>query len=317
MLQRKKRDVEVIVEQEVSWGELCVVRKDATRWLSLAKTSVALWCELTDCGDQSVGEEHGGCQVPVRSNGGVLEDGHAVLVGRQHFDQKQFEGRGVDAALVQKLLLQVLHVLAQLVLHRPLDAGENQRSEQQVDDIKEDEARQQQPRPAYRMHVLFLVVDEHQWSCWPAGVSLSACFLFFSSMCGDFFWGAVPIELEPSSSTHPPPTVGPGGCVQLWVLKCVLVPGKSVFYTCAPLHLPDSCSYLSYTFYPVSLHFSAHWLLLLLLILLTSFYSNKVLNAGLLLVAVSFPRSTFTEVKVFMKLFPSMFITSFSYSINT
>lgn len=133
-------------------------------FLSL-KTSVALWCELTDCGDQSVGEEHGGCQVPVRSSSGVLEDGHAVLVGRQHFDQKEFEGRGVDAALVQKLLLQVLHVLAQLVLHRPLDAGENQRPEQQVDDIKEDEARQQQPRPAYRMHVLFLVVDEHQWSC--------------------------------------------------------------------------------------------------------------------------------------------------------
>lgn len=105
----------------------------------LAKTSLCS-LGLTHSGDQSVGEEHGGCQVPVGGNRGVYEDGHSVLVGRQDFEQKVFQRRGVDAAQVQKLLLQGLHVLSQLLLHRPLDAGENQRPEQQVDDIKHYEA---------------------------------------------------------------------------------------------------------------------------------------------------------------------------------
>lgn len=116
---------------------------------------VALY-ELTDGGNKSVGEEHGRCQVPVGGSRRVFEDGDAVLVGRQNFDQKLLEGRGVDAALAQKLLLQDLHVVSQLVLHRPLDAGENQSPEQQVDDIEEYEACEQQPRLAYGVHVCFL-----------------------------------------------------------------------------------------------------------------------------------------------------------------
>lgn len=108
---------------------------------------------LTDSGDQRVGEEHGGCQVPVGGQRRISEDGDAVLVGRDHTGEELFERRRVDAALVQKLLLQRFDVLAHFLLHRPLDAGENQSPEQQIDDIEEYEACEQQPRLANRMHV--------------------------------------------------------------------------------------------------------------------------------------------------------------------
>lgn len=108
--------------------------------------------KLTYGGDQRVGEEHGRHQVPVGGRGLVPEDRHAVLVGLEHVGQQQVEGRGADAALVEQLLLQGFQVARQLLLHRPLDAGEHQRPEQQVDDIEENAARQQQPRPARRTH---------------------------------------------------------------------------------------------------------------------------------------------------------------------
>lgn len=69
-----------------------------------------------------------------------------MLVGGQDSAEEQLQGRGADAALVQKGFLQPLRVPAQLVLRRPLDAGENQRPEQQVDDVEEHEAAEQQPR---------------------------------------------------------------------------------------------------------------------------------------------------------------------------
>jgi len=186
----------------------------AKTWLYLAGVCVPFSVQkLTDGGDQSVGEEHGGHQVPVGGDGGAPEDGDPVLVGRQHFEQKALERRGVDAALVQELLLQGVHVLPQLVLHRPLDAGENERSQDQVDDVEQHEAGKQQPRPAHRLHGSFCLC---RVGC-VTGAFLSvrvAAFLSlsFSSLLfcvgTDFFsfGGAVPIELEPlllnASSSH-------------------------------------------------------------------------------------------------------------------
>lgn len=116
------------------------------------RVRLCLFVGLTHGGDQRVGEEHGGRQVPAGRVRGVPEDGDAVLAGRQHLAQEVLQRRGGDAAAVQELVLQRLYVPPQAVLHRPLDAGEDQRAEQQVDDVEEQEAGEQQPRLTCRMH---------------------------------------------------------------------------------------------------------------------------------------------------------------------
>lgn len=220
----------------LSWGySRGVVRRAQWRHqvTSLAKNFVVRF-ELTDCGDQSVGEEHRGCQVPVWRGGGVSEDGDAVLVGRQDFDQKAFEGRGADAALVQKLLLQGFHVMSELVLHRPLDAGENQRSEQQVDDIEENEAGEQQPRPAYRMHVWVQSGTSISGAADRASLSARRTAFFPFPLCVRTFFGGCPNwTWTPPCQRILLPRWKREGVFSSESRKCIPDPGLVSKYTCS------------------------------------------------------------------------------------